>query len=40
MVQKNKEICVGHCLVVPKDGDAPECVAYFTDILSRCQLVT
>ena len=32
MVRKNKEICVGHYLVVPKDGDAPVCVANFTDI--------
>ena len=29
-VQKNKEICVGHFLVVPKDGDAPVRVANFT----------
>ena len=30
-VRKNKEICIGHSLVVPKDGDAPVRVAKFTD---------
>ena len=30
-VRKNKEICVGLFLVVPKDGDAPVRVANFTD---------
>ena len=30
-VRKNKEICVGHSLVVPKDGDAPVRVANLTD---------
>ena len=30
-VRKNKEIWVGHSLVVPKDGDAPVRVANFTD---------
>ena len=29
-VRKNKEICVGHFLVVPKDGDAPVRVGNFT----------
>ena len=30
-VRKNKGICIGHSLVVPKDGDAPVRVAKFTD---------
>ena len=30
-VQNNKEICVGHSLVIPKDGDTPVRVANFTD---------
>ena len=30
-LRKNKEFCVGRCLVVRKNGDTPVCVANFTD---------